>query len=1166
MKKVLSFLVLASILLPGYVSAAPSHDIQIDWAYSQPADDRTLAGYNLYMEGAKVCVQNNPSTTSLDCSVQAEDGTYDFTLTAFFTDNSETDHSDAYSFTLTTYTEPSPEAAIVTDPLSLSGDAPFSVAFNGNDSTGNIASYTWNFGDNSTGSGSQTSHEFATPGVYGVSLTVANSTGATDQANVTVNVTSPEIPTKAYNLYIEWSFDSSTVEGKTLVGYNLYKEGIKVCSTDIPSADNMDCNFESQEGTFDFTLTSYFTDDSESLHSAPYTFTLTSDAEPQLVAAITTTPVSLSGDAPFAVSFDGTSSTGDIVSYAWNFGDTSTGNGNKVNHTYTAPGSYSAILSVTSAKGSTSQSNVNITVNTPPVQPKAVVNCSTLSGEAPLTVNFSSTGTIGAASYRWSFGDGSTASIANTNHTFTNAGTYTSKLKVTSSTGLTDEKTVSISVQEPTPVNTKPNAVISTSPAVGEAPFAVSFDGALSSDAEGAIKSYGWSFGDGANATGVSTSYTYTVAGTYTAKLTVKDGQGLTDIVSTPVLITEPTNTNEAPIARITVSNTAGPIPLEVEFSGSSSTDPEDDAMTFAWNFGDGTSSHGINAKHSFTTVGEYEVTLTVTDSSGASSTVKTAISALESTPTFKFELDDIEIDHNWARVEFAEPFTDPVVIAGPTSYNNQQPSTIRLQNITSTGFEIRIQEWDYLDGSHPTEMASYLVMEKGAHTLEDGTQVEAGTLTANGSKTSKVQFNNQFSTIPAVVTAIATFNDTGAATSSLTQVDNSGLSVIIKKEEGSTSRHADETVGFIAWQKSKTTLGNVTIVAGSTSRSVKHKWYTLNYGEKFEEVPLFLAALTPQTGGNTATLRYTNRGDSSIQLKVEEEQSKDNEVRHSRETVSYLIFSVAEVVNQAPTSVISADVQEGYGPLTVTFDGSNSKDSDGTVVNYEWDFGDGNNSTLPSPSHVFYDPGTYPVSLTVSDDGGLQSVSKITVTILEPTLSSHTLDLRVESAADDGEERISTGKVKLYTNDLDLVFEYGDQLIGIRYPTLEIPSGATITKAYLEFEADQTQSETTSLSLTAEKNADAPPIADSTGNISSRSTIGTSVNWNNIQGWTQIGEKHKSPDLSPILQAVINQSDWERGNALLFVISGSGLRTAKSFDGNASSAPLLHLEYQVTD
>lgn len=87
-------------------------------------------------------------------------------------------------------------------------------------------------------------------------------------------------------------------------------------------------------------------------------------------------------------------------------------------------------------------------------------------------------------------------------------------------------------------------------------------------------------------------------------------------------------------------------------------------------------------------------------------------------------------------------------------------------------------------------------------------------------------------------------------------------------------------------------------------------------------------------------------------------------------------------VQNQAPMAVASADVTSGKAPLVVTFDSSASTDSDGTITGYSWDFKDGRFSTEANPSHKFTKAGTYEVTLTVTDDGGMTASDFITINV----------------------------------------------------------------------------------------------------------------------------------------------------------------------------------------
>ena len=171
--------------------------------------------------------------------------------------------------------------------------------------------------------------------------------------------------------------------------------------------------------------------------------------------------------------------------------------------------------------------------------------------------------------------------------------------------------------------NAAPIASFSTDRTTGDIPVSVAFDGSASSDTDGTIASYAWTFGDGATATGAVAAHAYIAAGTYTATLTVTDDQGATGSKSVSITATAP---NAAPTAKITTDKTSGPTPLVVAFSGAGSSD----IASYSWTFGDGATSTAATVSHTYSAAGVYTATLKVTDNRGATSTATTSITATQ--------------------------------------------------------------------------------------------------------------------------------------------------------------------------------------------------------------------------------------------------------------------------------------------------------------------------------------------------------------------------------------------------------------------------------------------------------------------------------------------------------------------------------------------------------
>ncbi len=101
------------------------------------------------------------------------------------------------------------------------------------------------------------------------------------------------------------------------------------------------------------------------------------------------------------------------------------------------------------------------------------------------------------------------------------------------------------------PANRNPSAAISANPTSGTAPLTVSFSGSGSSDPDGDALTYSWNFGDGQTGNGLSTSHAYTVAGTYTAVLTVTDGRGGSATASSTITVSGPPDTTPPAITNI---------------------------------------------------------------------------------------------------------------------------------------------------------------------------------------------------------------------------------------------------------------------------------------------------------------------------------------------------------------------------------------------------------------------------------------------------------------------------------------------------------------------------------------------------------------------------------------------------------------------------------------
>jgi len=168
----------------------------------------------------------------------------------------------------------------------------------------------------------------------------------------------------------------------------------------------------------------------------------------------------------------------------------------------------------------------------------------------------------------------------------------------------------------------------------------------------------------------------------------------------------------------------------------------------------------------------------------------------------------------------------------------------------------------------------------------------------------------------------------------------------------------------------------------------------------------------------------------------------------------------------------------------------------------------------------------------------------------------------QIAADIDDVEEIESNGDVVTDSSDLEFVLDGGvQQLVGLRFTSVTIPQGATITDAYIKFQADESQSVQTDLTFQTQASDDAPAFDGSNSDVSGRSMNGSSVDWNSVPAWTT-GNYYDTPDLSTIIQDVVDRAGWSSGNALVVVVTGSGHRTAESYGGTYPAT--LFVSYEL--
>jgi FOG: PKD repeat len=639
------------------------------------------------------------------------------------------------------------------------------------------------------------------------------------------------------SIHVEWGYVPPTSPAVT--GFKLYQEGVFVCGSDSPAAIEMQCEVSLEQERTTFTMTATFSDGTESPHSEPFTLYNITDEQGETGNKLFTfnwiPPADKTGLNGYRIYLNNTR----LCETANPAATTIACKADLLQETM--------VFSMTAVNADGGESSPsNLIVFDPTAYPELLINTKqfSFSWEYSSTANIKgfrmyqnnalvcqtndptarrltciANLTTTPASYTMT-----AVNADNTETGFSNALTYTGgTLTADPYSTATDTTPLDTTATASNP----PTAAISSSATTGSAPLTVNFDGSGSTATNATITSYNWNFGDNTSGTGAKISHSYTLAGIYSASLVVTDSKGQKSTTSTPVIIS----------SSGTTSNSTSP--------GTSNKSPQ-----------------------------------TVDNSAS----VPTTVDAEQETADIQIETGEIAVSSAWVRVPLTSSFTNPIVVAGPPSFNKAQSCTVRIRNVDTTGFDIKLTEWDsLLKGTHPQETLSYLVIEKGHHTLPDGTAIEASSFTgtANG-KT--IPFISGFAKTPVVLATIASMNNTDTVGSRLKNITASHFTHHYQKNI--TQYLADETVHYIAWEPGSGTIGALRYAVVKTGNSVTSAWYSVTYPNAFNRPPLLLADMQTANDTRPVALRLQNQTAKGFQIKAE---ANIIIMPHSAETVGYI-------------------------------------------------------------------------------------------------------------------------------------------------------------------------------------------------------------------------------------------------------------------------------------
>lgn len=494
--------------------------------------------------------------------------------------------SGADSITRNQYITVFPKPVVAFTASETSACLPRTIQFTDQSTTpgGSITNWLWDFGDGTTSSQPNPSHIFSTAGNFTVSLQVTNNDGC-----VTV-LTKPT--------YI-----------------NIANKPVANFSNTIPSVCAVSpsvnfTNLSTGQGTLTYQWqfgdggTSTLTNPSH-IYTVPGSYT---------VQLITISPFGCSdtiikpqlinvGSIQSQFTYPANACVGSAISVTnttipvptnsnWNFGDGTTATGLSPTKTYAAPGMYTIRL-INDYGACKDTITHSITVNPKPTV--SFIADKTSSCQSPLTVTFNATTT--GTTYSWNFGDGDSSAVEDPVHIYTAPGTYTVRLIVRNANGCSDTltRTNYISILPPT-------VTVAGLPRIGCAPLTILPVPTVTSTEP--ITSYLWNFGDGGTSNSATPTYTYNTAGTYTVSLTIATASGCTATIT----LTDAVRAGSKPNANFVVnpSDVCAKDPVTFTNTSTPSTDQ------WLWDFGDGGTSTVENPTYIYTDTGYFDVTLIV--------------------------------------------------------------------------------------------------------------------------------------------------------------------------------------------------------------------------------------------------------------------------------------------------------------------------------------------------------------------------------------------------------------------------------------------------------------------------------------------------------------------------------------------------------------------------
>jgi len=548
---------------------------------------------------------------------------------------------------------PNPVPSFVADTVCISGATQFT------DKTtiacgGSITGWSWKFGDpgNGTSAVQNPTYTYPATGNYNVTLTSTSNNGCQTAVTLPIEVVGkPVVAFTVTNVCVGQSTTfNNTSTGATTWKWN-FGDGPPAGTSTVKNPTYT----YATAGTYTVKLVA--STGAGCVDSTTNTITV----NPSPVGAATASTVCQGTGTVF------TNTTTGASTYKWSFGDTPPGTSTVAGPTYTYPaaGSYTATLISTSANGCTDTIKVPVVVNPSPTGTFTVppVCLGTASVFTLTTTN------MAGGTYAWTFGDGGTSAAQNPTYTYATAGAFNVSVTLTSAGACTGTATGT--------------AIVSSIPVANFVAPAVCQDQAMkftdqSTVTGGKDTAWLWNFGDGHTSTVQNPTHQYAACGTYNVMLTVTSNAKCVHDTTIPVTI------NAVPLPSFIATSVCQGLVTNFTDKSTIGCAATNTIAGWSWNFGDGTAPNTTqNPTHTYGAAGIYQVSLTVTSSTGCDSTVKL--------PVTVYPIPVPAFTQNAPCFGTATNFTDQSSVAGGTiqgwawSFGDPANSTSGTQNPSFT-------------------------------------------------------------------------------------------------------------------------------------------------------------------------------------------------------------------------------------------------------------------------------------------------------------------------------------------------------------------------------------------------------------------------------------------------------------------------------------------------